>query len=89
MRSRSTGRSGRWGGSLNPRALRVSAVISGVTSLGDVRQLGKLSSVTITYYLITVGIAVFIGLVMVNLIQPGVGISTEGLGSPDEVLNAV
>lgn len=69
--------------------LLVSAVISGVTSLGDVRQLGKLSGVTITYYLITVGIAVFIGLVMVNLIQPGVGISTEGLGSPDEVLNAV
>jgi len=69
--------------------LLVSAVISGVTSLGDVRQLGKLSGVTITYYLVTVGIAVFIGLVMVNLIQPGVGISTEGLGSPDEVLNAV
>jgi solute carrier family 1 (high affinity glutamate transporter) protein 1 len=69
--------------------LLVSAVISGVTSLGDVGQLGRLSGVTISYYLITVGIAVLIGLLMVNLIQPGVGISTEGLGQPDEILQAV
>ncbi len=69
--------------------LLVSAVISGVTSLGDVRQLGRLSGITISYYLITVGIAVLIGLIMVNLIQPGVGISTEGLGHPDEILLAV
>jgi Na+/H+-dicarboxylate symporter len=66
--------------------LLVSAVITGVTSLGDVRQLGRLSGVTIAYYLITVAIAVFIGLVMVNLIQPGVGVSTEGLEQPDELM---
>jgi solute carrier family 1 (high affinity glutamate transporter) protein 1 len=67
--------------------LLVSAVITGVTSLGDVRQLGKLSGVTIAYYLITVAIAVLIGLVMVNLIQPGVGVSTEGLEQPDELIH--
>ena len=66
--------------------LLVSAVISGVTSLGDVRQLGKLSGVTIAYYLITVAIAVLIGLIMVNLIQPGVGVSTEGLEQPDDLM---
>jgi Na+/H+-dicarboxylate symporter len=66
--------------------LLVSAVISGVTSIGDVRQLGRLSGVTIGYYLITVGIAVLIGLIMVNLIQPGVGVSTEGLAQADELL---
>jgi Na+/H+-dicarboxylate symporter len=66
--------------------LLVSAVISGVTSLGDVRQLGRLSGVTIAYYLITVAIAVLIGLVMVNLIQPGVGVSTEGLQQPDDLM---
>ena len=66
--------------------LLVSAVISGVTSLGDVRQLGRLSGVTIAYYLVTVAIAVLIGLVMVNLIQPGAGVSTEGLEQPDELL---
>ena len=68
--------------------LLVSAVITGVTSLGDVRQLGRLSGVTISYYLITVAIAVLIGLVMVNLIQPGVGVSTAGLAQPDELLRA-
>jgi Na+/H+-dicarboxylate symporter len=68
--------------------LLVSAVITGVTSLGDVRQLGRLSGVTIAYYLITVAIAVLIGLIMVNLIQPGVGVSTVGLAQPDELLVA-
>jgi Na+/H+-dicarboxylate symporter len=66
--------------------LLISAVISGVTSIGDVRQLGKLSSVTIAYYLITVAMAVLIGLIMVNLIQPGVGVSTEGLQDTGEII---
>ncbi len=66
--------------------LLISAVISGVTSIGDVRQLGKLSTVTIAYYLITVAIAVLIGLIMVNLIQPGVGVSTEGLQQSGELV---
>ncbi len=68
--------------------LLVSAVITGVTSLGDVRQLGRLSGITIAYYLITVAIAVLIGLIMVNIIQPGVGVSTIGLTQPDELLSA-
>ncbi len=68
--------------------LLISAVISGVTSVGDVRHLGRLSAVTITYYFVTVVIAVLIGLVMVNLIQPGVGVSTAGLEQPDEVIRA-
>ena len=68
--------------------LLISAVISGVTSVGDVRNLGRLSAVTIVYYLVTVVIAVLIGLLMVNLIQPGVGISTAGLESPTEVIQA-
>jgi len=66
--------------------LLMSAVISGVTSLGDVRHLRRLSAVTVAYYLITVAIAVLIGLIMVNLIQPGVGISTAGLEQPQELL---
>lgn len=68
--------------------LLISAVISGVTSVGDVRNLGRLSAVTIVYYLVTVVIAVLIGLLMVNLIQPGVGISTAGLEPPTEVIEA-
>ncbi len=68
--------------------LLISAVISGVTSIGDVRHLGRLSGVTVAYYFITVVIAVLIGLFMVNLIQPGVGVSTAGLEQPDEIIRA-
>ena len=69
--------------------LLVSAVITGVTSIGDVRHLGRLSAVTVSYYLVTVVIAVVIGLVMVNLVRPGIGMPTEGLSIPDEVADAV
>lgn len=69
--------------------LLVSAVISGVTSIGDVRHLGRISFVTITYYLLTGAIAALIGLIMVNLIQPGVGITTEGLEQPVDLVRAV
>lgn len=68
--------------------LLVSAVISGVTSIGDVRNLGRLSAVTIGYYLVTVIIAVLIGLIMVNLIQPGAGVSTVGIEQPTEAIEA-
>jgi Na+/H+-dicarboxylate symporter len=61
------------------------AVISGVTALGDVRKLGRTGGITISYYVITTGIAVFVGLIMVNLIQPGVGIALTGGGVPENV----
>ena len=54
--------------------LIVAAVISGVTSLGDIRKLGKVGGITVLYYALTTALAVLIGLCVVNLIQPGVGI---------------
>ena len=69
--------------------LLISAVISGVTSLDNVRHLGRLSAATVAYYFVTVVIAVLIGLVMVNLIQPGVGMPTKDLAVPAEVAEAV
>ena len=54
--------------------LIVAAVISGVSSLGDIRKLGKVGGITLLYYALTTAIAVLIGLCIVNLIQPGVGI---------------
>ncbi len=71
-----------WFGTLFLDALKMlivplifAAVISGVASLGDVRKLGRLGGVTILYFVATTGIAVFIGLVLVNVIQPGVGVT--------------
>ena len=50
------------------------SLIVGVTSLGDIRNLGSVGRRTIFYYLGTTGVSVVIGLALVNLIQPGVGI---------------
>lgn len=65
--------------------LIVAAVISGVASLGDVRKLGRVGGITVLYFLVTTGIAVLIGLAMVNVIQPGVGLALQGGEIPEQV----
>lgn len=74
-----------WLGTLFLNALKmmiipliIAAVISGIASIGDAHKLGRLGMITVFYYLTTTGIAVFIGLVMVNIIQPGVGLDFGG-----------
>ncbi len=66
--------------------LILAAVISGVASLGDVRRLGRIGLTTIAYYASTTAIAVLIGLVMVNLIQPGKGIDLTTAETPERIL---
>lgn len=65
--------------------LILAAVISGVASLGDVRKLGRIGGATLAYYLTTTAIAVLIGLLMVNLIQPGAGLSFAADGIPQNI----
>jgi len=65
--------------------LIVAAVISGVTSLGDIRKLGKVGGATLLYYATTTACAVLIGLFVVNLIQPGDGIQQLSEVVPDRV----
>lgn len=81
-----------WLGTLFLNALKmtiipliIAAVISGVTSLGDVRKLGRVGGATILYYSLTTGLAVLIGLIMVNLIQPGAGLTELSQAIPDKV----
>lgn len=66
--------------------LIVAAVISGIASLGDIRKLGTIGGTTLLFYATTTAIAVFIGMVMVNLIQPGVGIDASFAEIPDKVI---
>jgi Na+/H+-dicarboxylate symporter len=65
--------------------LIVAAVISGVTSLGDIRKLGKVGGFTILYYASTTAFAVLLGLILVNIIQPGIGSTTLSNAIPDKV----
>ena len=51
--------------------LVISSMIVGVSSLGDVRQLGPLGTRTVLFFMATTGIAVIIGLLLVLAIQPG------------------
>lgn len=51
--------------------LVVTSVMSGVLGMGDVRKLGKPGLATTVYFLSCTTIAVFLGLLLVNLINPG------------------
>ena len=53
--------------------LVVSAIIIGITSVGDNKQLGKFGSKMILYYSILTVIAVSIGATLATLIKPGAG----------------
>ncbi|MFP4560494.1 MAG: dicarboxylate/amino acid:cation symporter [Thiohalorhabdus sp.] len=64
--------------------LVLAAVISGVASVGDMRHFGALGGVTVGYYLATTAVAVLIGLLMVNWIQPGATAGLEAAGELPE-----
>jgi len=51
--------------------LMFSALVLGVAELGDIASLGRLGWKTLIYTAVVTGMAVGIGLLMVNLIQPG------------------
>ena len=57
--------------------LVMSSVMCGILGMGDVRKLGKPGLYTILYYMCTTLLAVLVGLVVVNVIRPGVGTVSE------------
>jgi Na+/H+-dicarboxylate symporter len=69
-----------WMGDVFLRALKMiiiplilSSLISGVTNIGSGNNLGRLGMKTMGYYVMTSIFAILTGLVLVNLIRPGVG----------------
>lgn len=92
-----------WMGDIFLRALKMviiplilSSIISGVTSMGEGKDLGRLSFKTLFYYLSTSILAILTGLLIVNLVKPGVGVEmgftqsveglTESAGSVKDIL---
>ena len=59
------------------------SMLVGVSSLGDIRRIGRVGGMTLAYYLATTALAVLLGLVLVNLIHPGVGVSLAGAKIPE------
>jgi proton glutamate symport protein len=66
--------------------LILASMVAGIVSLGDVRKLGGIGLKTFIYYLTTTTLAVGLGLVLVNLIRPGV--SVEIGVEPSDVLSS-
>jgi Na+/H+-dicarboxylate symporter len=54
-----------------------SAIVSAITSLGGAKKLGSIGIFTLSYVLISVSIAVTIGLLLLNIFKPGVGIAAS------------
>lgn len=70
----------RWLGDLFLRALKMiivplilTSIVSGVTNIGGTKSLGRLGLKTISYYIITSIFAILTGLVLVDIIKPGIG----------------
>lgn len=54
--------------------LLFSALVIGVAEMGDIRALGRVGWKTLGYTVLASGIAVLIGLLLVNILQPGAGV---------------
>ncbi len=57
--------------------LIVCSVIHAMAGIGDIRKAGRLFFMTISYFIVTMMMAVALGMVLVNTIKPGVGARTE------------
>lgn len=52
-------------------------IVSGIASMGDVKKVGRIGGKAILYFEIVTTVALAIGILVVNLVQPGVGIDTS------------
>ncbi len=58
-------------------------VTVGIASMGDVKKVGKVGGKAIVYFEIITTIALVFGLVMVNVLQPGVGLDISHIAKAD------
>src|SRR6266576_4796297 len=57
-----------------------STLVVGIAGGGDLKQVGRMGAKAILYFEIITTIALFIGLAIVNLTKPGVGVALTGGG---------
>ncbi|MHC4425313.1 MAG: dicarboxylate/amino acid:cation symporter [Planctomycetota bacterium] len=63
--------------------LIMASMVAGIVSLGNIRKLGRIGLKTFIYYTATTTLAVGVGLVLVNLMKPGVGVEIAAEKAPD------
>ena len=54
--------------------LIMASMVAGIVSIGNIRKLGRIGLKTFIYYVATTTLAVSVGLVLVNLMKPGIGV---------------
>ena len=54
--------------------LLFSALVMGISEMGDIRALGRIGWKTLAYTVVLSGVAVGLGLVLVNVLRPGTGV---------------
>jgi Na+/H+-dicarboxylate symporter len=81
-----------WLGTLFLNALKMiivpliaSSMIVGISGLGDIRKVGRTGMWTLAYYFTTTGMAVLLGIILVNIIRPGAGVTGLGTSVPEQV----
>jgi Na+/H+-dicarboxylate symporter len=84
-----------WLGDLFVRLIRMVVVplvfvtlVSGVVAMGDPAKLGSLGAKTLAVYMLTTLAAIFIGLVLAAVLQPGVGVDLSA-AAPTAVQEAI
>jgi len=58
-------------------------VVNGIAGMGDMKKVGKIGGKALIYFEIVTTISLSIGLIVVNLIKPGVGFDKSGLTEGD------
>ncbi len=68
--------------------LIVSSLVVGIASIGSPREVGRLGGQTLLYYMVTSALAIATGMLFVNLVQPGVGVTIPGMGDSAHAVGA-
>ncbi len=53
------------------------ALVSAIASIGEMKRLGSIGVLTLGYVLLSVSVAVTIGLTLLNVFKPGIGVSAQ------------
>lgn len=53
------------------------ALVSAITSIGEMKRLGSIGGLTLGYVMLSVSIAVVIGLTLLNVFKPGISVSPQ------------
>ena len=56
-------------------------IVLGIAHMGDMKKVGRVGGKALIYFEIVTTLAIIIGMVVANLLEPGVGVTAAGLGA--------